>query len=133
MRNFTEMMRTLGYPRLISIEHFRSPNFPLVAEILTWLAIRFDPNSDIPKCIDSEQDRVIFIQIICQFMATKAFVKLNPKRLYKADGYAVKELLKIVALLYSALKLEERAVDEDDQDLNLAELLSVERVNLLIP
>ncbi|KAM7536551.1 hypothetical protein Aperf_G00000085300 [Anoplocephala perfoliata] len=131
MRNFTEMMRTLGYPRLISMEHFRSPNFPLVVEILTWLAKRFDPNSDIPKCIDSEQDRVIFIKIIIQFMATKAFVKLNPKRLYKADGYAVKELLKIVNLLYSALKSDERAEDEDNQGLNLAELLGVERVKQL--
>ncbi|XP_016095263.1 clusterin-associated protein 1 homolog [Sinocyclocheilus grahami] len=37
LRNFTEMMRALGYPRLISMENFRSPNFPLVAEILIWL------------------------------------------------------------------------------------------------
>ena len=38
--DFTEMMRALGYPRLISMENFRSPNFPLVAEILTWLVNR---------------------------------------------------------------------------------------------
>ena len=39
--DFTEMMRALGYPRLISMENFRTPNFPLVAEILTWLVSRY--------------------------------------------------------------------------------------------
>uniref|UniRef100_A0A3Q2YWK4 Uncharacterized protein n=1 Tax=Hippocampus comes TaxID=109280 RepID=A0A3Q2YWK4_HIPCM len=31
------MMRALGFPRLISVENFRTPNFTLVAEILIWL------------------------------------------------------------------------------------------------
>ena len=38
--DFTEMMRALGYPRLISMENFRSPNFHLVAEVLQWLVQR---------------------------------------------------------------------------------------------
>lgn len=38
--DFTEMMRSLGYPRLISMENFRSPNFALVAEVLIWLVKR---------------------------------------------------------------------------------------------
>lgn len=38
--DFTEMMRALGYPRLISMENFRNPNFPLVAEVLKWLVKR---------------------------------------------------------------------------------------------
>ncbi|KAG8445609.1 hypothetical protein GDO86_010403 [Hymenochirus boettgeri] len=41
LRNFTEMMRALGYPRLISMENFRSPNFALVSEILIWLVKRY--------------------------------------------------------------------------------------------
>lgn len=41
MIDFTEMMRALGYPRLISMENFRTPNFTLVAEILTWLVKRY--------------------------------------------------------------------------------------------
>lgn len=40
LRNFCEIMRGLGYPRLISIENFRNPNFELVADILYWLAQR---------------------------------------------------------------------------------------------
>lgn len=40
LTDFTEMMRSLGYPRLISMENFRSPNFPLVGEVLIWLVKR---------------------------------------------------------------------------------------------
>lgn len=36
--------------------------------------------------------------------ASKAHIKLNTKKLYMADGYAVKELLKISSLLYSAMR-----------------------------
>ncbi|XP_039258244.2 clusterin-associated protein 1-like [Styela clava] len=104
LRNFTEMMRALGYPRMISIENFRTPNFPLVAEILLWLVQRYDPNVTLPTDTDTEQDRVIFIKSSSQFVATKAHIKLNTKRLYMADGYAVKELVKIASVLYSAMK-----------------------------
>ena len=34
------MMRSLGYPRLISMENFRTPNFELVADCLYWLLQR---------------------------------------------------------------------------------------------
>ncbi|KAL8569544.1 Clusterin-associated protein 1 [Nucella lapillus] len=104
LRNFTEMMRALGYPRLISMENFRTPNFPLVAEVLKWLVKRYDPNTDVHPDIDTEQDRVIFIKSVAEFMATKAHIKMNTKRLYGADGYAVKEMLKVTALLYGATK-----------------------------
>ena len=40
LRNFTETMRCLGYPRLISMENFRTPNFELVADLLYWLLKR---------------------------------------------------------------------------------------------
>jgi hypothetical protein len=35
--DFTETMKALGYPRLISVENFRTPNFELVADALFWL------------------------------------------------------------------------------------------------
>lgn len=63
-----EMLRAMGFKRLISVENFRSPNFPLVAEILTWLVHRFDPKADLPTETDTEQDRVIFIRSVAQFM-----------------------------------------------------------------
>lgn len=33
-------MRALGYPRVISMDNFRSPNFMLVADCLEWLVQR---------------------------------------------------------------------------------------------
>ncbi|XP_027510810.1 clusterin-associated protein 1 isoform X1 [Corapipo altera] len=103
LRNFTEMMRALGYPRLISMENFHTPNFMLVSEVLLWLVKRYEPQADIPADVETEQDRVFFIKAVAQFMATKAHIKLNTKKLYQADGYAVKELLKVTSVLYGAM------------------------------
>ncbi|XP_017772021.1 PREDICTED: clusterin-associated protein 1 [Nicrophorus vespilloides] len=103
VRNFTEMLRTLGYPALVSMESFRKPNFPLVANLLVWLAKRFEPDADISGEIDTETERIALIRSAAQFMALKANIKLNTKRLYQADGYAVKEILKISSVLYEAL------------------------------
>ncbi|XP_051971177.1 clusterin-associated protein 1 homolog isoform X1 [Xyrauchen texanus] len=118
LRNFTEMMRALGYPRLISMENFRSPNFPLVAEILIWLVKRYEPQMEIPSDVDTESDRVFFIKAVAQFMATKAHVKLNLKRLYQADGYAVKEMLKITSILYNAMRTKENTTGDQNHDEN---------------
>ncbi|KAK0047074.1 clusterin-associated protein 1-like isoform X1 [Biomphalaria pfeifferi] len=104
LRNFTEMMRALGFHRLISMENFRTPNFKLVYECLIWLMKRYDPNADPAIDIDTEQDRVIFIKTVAEFLATKAHIKLNTKKLYGADGYAVKEMLKVTNVLYNATK-----------------------------
>ncbi|XP_025962271.2 clusterin-associated protein 1 isoform X1 [Dromaius novaehollandiae] len=117
LRNFTEMMKALGYPRLISMENFRTPNFMLVSEVLLWLVKRYEPQTDIPPDVETEQDRVFFIKAVAQFMATKAHIKLNTKKLYQADGYAVKELLKITSVLYSAMNtkgMERTEVSEED-------------------
>ncbi|KAM9763069.1 clusterin-associated protein 1 homolog isoform 2-T2 [Menidia menidia] len=118
LRDFTEMMRTLGYPRLISMENFRTPNFALVAEILIWLVKRYEPQVDIPTDVDTESDRIFFIKAVAQFMATKAHIKLNTKRLYQADGYAVKEMLKITSVLYSAMKTKQMALEDTAEEEN---------------
>lgn len=117
LRNFTEMMKALGYVRLISMENFRNPNFPLVAEVLKWLVKRYDPSADVPSDTDTEQDRIIFIKSVAEFMATKAHIKLNTKKLYQADGYAVKELLKVTSVLYNAMKtniIDQGETNEDE-------------------
>lgn len=46
------------------------------------------------------------------FQANKAHVELNTKNVYKADGYAVKEMLKVTSLLYSAMKTTETALGD---------------------
>ena len=73
--------------------------------MLVWLVKRFEPTADPPTDVDTEQDRVILVRTIVQFMATKAHIKLNPKKLYQSDGYAVKELIKVASILYSAMKI----------------------------
>ena len=45
LRNFCEMMRSLGYHRPISMENFRTPNFELVADLLDWLLHRYGSTS----------------------------------------------------------------------------------------
>lgn len=72
LRNFTEILRSLGYHRNISIENFRDPNFELVADILYWFALRYDPKADITDDIDTRDDRVKFIRQVCQLFASKA-------------------------------------------------------------
>jgi clusterin-associated protein 1 len=94
------------------MENFRNPNFQLVAEILIWLVKRFDPDADILLEYDTEQDRVILVRSVTEFMASKANIKLNPKRLYQADGYAVRELLKATSVLYNALRVDITALDD---------------------
>ncbi|KAK6018530.1 hypothetical protein OSTOST_15878, partial [Ostertagia ostertagi] len=36
-RNLCEMTKAIGYPRILSLENFRTPNFRLVAELLEWI------------------------------------------------------------------------------------------------
>lgn len=136
-------MKALGYPRLISVENFRTPNFELVADALYWLVHRsartataatstastasqrhvlmlisarlcslflsnasYDPTAEVDENISSELHRVEFLKSVATVMMSKARVKLNIKQLYRADGYAVKELLKISSLLYDAIQLD---------------------------
>lgn len=54
-------MRALGYPRLISLDNFRVPNFQLVAEVLYWMVKRYDPDIEVSDNIESENDRVDFL------------------------------------------------------------------------
>ena len=43
-------------------------------------------------------------------------MKLNTKKLYQADGYAVKEILKVITPLYKALRESENKELDDDED-----------------
>lgn len=112
------MLRVLSFPRLVSIDNFRSPNFPLVAEILHWLLLRSDPNFDQTLRIDTETDRVLFIRTVVQQLAVKANIRFNTKKLYEADGHAVQELLREVRVIYEASQCTESTDDEDTEIVN---------------
>jgi clusterin-associated protein 1 len=49
-------------------------------------------------------------------MLLKARVKLNCKRLYAADGRAVKELLKLARILYNAHQYKASEEDSNEPD-----------------
>ncbi|VDM13670.1 unnamed protein product [Wuchereria bancrofti] len=95
-----EQLRVLGYPRLVSMENFRTPNFKLIAEILEWLVHRYDAQISIPLVIETEQERAFFIKSATFYILQKARIKLNPKKLYMADGHAVQEIAVVVRNLY---------------------------------
>ncbi|GMS81254.1 hypothetical protein PENTCL1PPCAC_3429, partial [Pristionchus entomophagus] len=104
LRTITELARALAYPRIISIENFRTPNFALVAEMLEWIVKRFEPGALVSADCANEQERVIFIKACVTMLLQNARIKLNPKKLYQADGYAVQELLVPMRILYSATR-----------------------------
>ena len=115
LRNFKEIMCTLGYPRLISIENFKLPHFELVADILIWLCHRYDKNLEILDEIRTEHDRVAFLKSVAEQLLVKARVKLNLKNLYSSNGFAVRELLKVATLLHDAHR-NATAEDADEND-----------------
>ncbi|CAD5224890.1 unnamed protein product [Bursaphelenchus xylophilus] len=122
LRDAVEILRFLQYPRLISIENFRNPNFPLMAEIVEWTVKKFDPNYRVPKNIDTEQNRVLFVKSCVLALVQKARVKINPKNLYQSDGYAVRELLPVLKLLYEGNK--EKITDDSQNKAQLQVLRS---------
>merc|ERR1719446_1032554 len=52
--------------------------------------------------IRTEQDRVVFLKSVAEQLLVKARVKLNLKNIYQANGFAVRELLKVATLLHEA-------------------------------
>ena len=111
LRNFCEIMRSLNFPRTISMENFRTANFQLTAEIVFWLVKRFSPKYKLSDNINDEKARVEFIKTACIFFYQNLKVQLNPKKLYAADGHAVQELLKVAKILYDAKKTVESEKD----------------------
>lgn len=76
---------------------------------------------------------IVIIHVVTSPQAVKANVKMNTKRLYQADGYAVREMLKATSLLYSTLLTnageqqdsEERAMSANAAANNIAGRVSV--------
>ncbi|KAF4322339.1 hypothetical protein BBO99_00003973 [Phytophthora kernoviae] len=120
------MMRALGYPRPISVENFRTPNFELVSDLLYWMVKKYDPSSSVTEEIDTEEDRVQFLTQIATEVLVKARIRLNPKKLYAADGFAVKELIKLARVLYEASRIDlaaQQEPDDDDDEVSVKSLL----------
>lgn len=63
---------------------------------------------------------IIFLQ------ASKLHLRLNTKRLYEANGHAVKELVKATSLLYEAYKAQSGNVS------NVGHLFHITQKNLIL-
>ena len=68
LADLVESLRALGYSRLVPMDSFRKPNFPLIADILEFLMTRIDPELNLPTDVDQEQDRIYFVKIIAETM-----------------------------------------------------------------
>uniref|UniRef100_A0A0K0DWL5 Clusterin-associated protein 1 n=1 Tax=Strongyloides stercoralis TaxID=6248 RepID=A0A0K0DWL5_STRER len=104
LRDTTEILRSLGFPRLVSIDNFRNPNFPLLAEILEWIVLKFDGDIKIKTNLEHESNRILFIKQCVIILLQKARIKMNPRNLYQANGLAIKEIMPILRLLYNPIK-----------------------------
>ena len=113
---FSEIMKSLGYGRLISLDNFRSPNFELVADILYFFCDRIDSSIDLSDDISTKSKRVEFIKNCANILASKTQIKLKLKNVYKSDGYAVKELLKIAHFLNDANSIDTNTINTEGVD-----------------
>ena len=58
-------------------------------------------------------------------MAMKAHIKLHAKKLYQADGYAVREVIKIASVLYDAMRINQK---DDPTSNGVIELIAMKTV-----
>ncbi|KWX15195.1 putative Clusterin associated protein 1 [Giardia duodenalis assemblage B] len=96
LQSFTLLMTQIGFPRPISIDTFRKPDFFLVAEILHYIITIVAPNNAIAMDIGTQEDRVYFITTVVGVLQSTLHLKLDPKKIYAAGPEAVRELRKIV-------------------------------------
>lgn len=96
LQHFTLLMTQIGFPRPISIDTFRKPDFFLVAEILHYITTVVAPSNAIAMDIATQEDRVYFITTVVNVLQTTLHLKLDSKKIYAAGPEAVRELRKIV-------------------------------------
>ena len=115
VRNFTETIRSLGYPGQLNLSTFFRPNFTVMTDILRWLIDSFSnsnsgisgkrliDSSELPIELDTETDRVMFVKAAAQLLASRLNIKIHTKRLYQADVMCISELSKLSSVLYKAM------------------------------
>jgi clusterin-associated protein 1 len=115
VRQFTAIVRTLGYPNSVGIDSFDVPNFGLMSDLLQWLSVLYDPDIVVLPDLSSEHGRVEFIRTIVQQLAIRSGIRLNPRKLYHSDRFAVRELLKIASPIYRGVSSTEQTVASDSK------------------
>ena len=65
-RIFSECLSIVGYHGQVIEASFVSPNFSLMADTVELMVLPSDPSSNIPGDIETESDRVIFVNHVCE-------------------------------------------------------------------
>ena len=107
LRCLSETLRAVGFPRLLSLESFRQPNFPLAAEVLRWLVSRLHPEAAVPIDLGSESGRLAFLSAALHAAQARTQVALRARALYAGDGRAARELLRLARVLLAAARAAE--------------------------
>lgn len=133
IKQFTEIVRTLGYPKPVGVDSFDTPNFGMMADILQWLCSLFDPDIVILPDLTNESSRVEFIRSVVQQMAIRSGIRMNPRKLYGSDRFAVREMLKVAAPIYKgvAATLAIKQVQTENKDMSQTEPPSAKKISLL--
>jgi clusterin-associated protein 1 len=103
VRQFVEIVRTLGYAAAIGVDSFDVPDFGLMADLLQWLSTLYDPDIVLIPDLTNEHGRVELVRSIVQQLAIRSGIRLNPRKLYQSDRFAVRELLKIASPIYRGI------------------------------
>ena len=93
MRELLTLLRALEYPRMLSLQSFKLPNFKLTAEVLFWLCGKIQQDHQISSNINRENERVAFVRNVCQLFSDKFRVTVSPLKLYTSDYRAIDQLL----------------------------------------
>lgn len=75
--DFSEEMRSLGFPHPISLESFRTPNFPLVEAALRWLACSLEPEAALAGGGGTMEERVALVTHAVAFFVSWLLLLLS--------------------------------------------------------
>lgn len=115
VRFLAHMLRVLGYPKLLSFESFRRPNFRLIADILFWLCDKIEPSHEISANINGESERVAFVKSTLTLLISHTRINIDPVAIYYSDHRAIPELFRIVEVFHKGAQsneLEEQLISD---------------------
>ncbi|KAH0789973.1 clusterin associated protein [Histomonas meleagridis] len=104
-----------------------------MANLLQWLASLYDPDLVIISDISNENGRVEFVKSIVQQMAVRSGIRLNPKKLYSSDRFAVRELLKISAPIYSSITSKHDSFQQNTKQEQPPSIRKISQLSSTIP
>lgn len=133
MKQFAEIVRTLGFPAGVGIDSFDTPNFGLMAQLLQWLASLYDPDVVVLPDLSSEHGRVDFVRNVVQQMAVRSGIRLNPRKLYASDRFAVRELLKIAAPIYRGITAGDTLTESGDSTTKPPSAARISQLSATVP